>query len=160
MIEKLLASNEFIDYWSYKWSDLLLVNSEKLEKPAMWSYYHWIRGHVAANTPWDQFTRELVTAQGSTLKNGSANFYVLHQDPRILTETISLTFLGLSINCARCHNHPLEKWTNEQYYGMANLVSRVRIKSEDGAGNFTVYTVPFGELDQPLTGKPMPPPTA
>ena len=62
LIDALLARPEFVDYWAYKWSDLLLVNSEKLRPAAMWSYYHWIRNHVAANTPWDQFARELVTA--------------------------------------------------------------------------------------------------
>jgi hypothetical protein len=157
LVDALLARPEFVDYWAYRLSDLLLVNSEKLAKPAMWSYYRFIREAVAANLPWDETVRRVITAQGSTLENGAANFYVLHQDPRLLTETISQTFLGLSINCARCHNHPLEKWTNEQYFAMANLVARVRIKDGAGAGNFTVFTVPSGEVDQPLTGRPLPP---
>ena len=105
----------------------------------MWSYYHWIRNNVAANTPWDEFARELVTASGSTLENGAANFFVLHQDPPELAETVSVAFLGMSINCAKCHNHPLEKWTNDQYYGMANLFARVRAKEAPGEGNRIVY---------------------
>ncbi len=123
----------------------------------MWSYYHWIRNNVAANTPWDEFARALVTATGSTLENGAANFYVLHQDPPELAETVSVAFLGMSINCAKCHNHPLEKWTNDQYYGMANLFARVRSKEAPGEGNRIVYAVSSGELVQPLTGKPQPP---
>src|SRR2546428_11060388 len=92
----------------------------KLRPPAMWSYYHWIRNNVAANTPWDRLAGQLVTARGSTLENGAANFYALHEDPPSLAETISQAFLGMSINCARCHNHPMEKWTNDEYFGFAN----------------------------------------
>jgi hypothetical protein len=123
----------------------------------MWSYYHWIRNNVAANTPWDEFARRLVTASGSTLENGAANFFVLHQDPPDLAETVSVAFLGMSINCAKCHNHPLEKWTNDQYYGMANLFARVRSKEAGGAGHRVVYPVTSGEWIQPRTGKPQPP---
>ena len=157
LVDELLARPEFIDYWAYKWSDLLLVNSEKLQPAAMWAYYHWIRNNVAANTPWNQFARELVTATGSTLENGAANFFVLHQDPPELAETVSVAFLGMSINCAKCHNHPLEKWTNDQYYGMANLFSRVRSKEAGAAGHRIVYPVTSGEWIQPRTGKPQPP---
>jgi hypothetical protein len=153
LIESLLSRPEFVDYWAYKWSDLLLVNSEKLRPAAMWSYYHWIRNNVAANTPWNTFARQLVTATGSTLENGAANFFVLHQDPPELAETVSVAFLGMSINCAKCHNHPLEKWTNDQYYGMANLFSRVRSKEAEGDGNRVVYPVTSGEWIQPRTGK-------
>lgn len=157
LIEALLARPEFVDYWSYRWSDLLLVSSEKLTGPAMWSFHNWIRNHVAANTPWDVFAREIVTATGSTLENGAANYYVLHDEPLDLAETTSVAFLGMSINCARCHNHPMEKWTNSQYYGMANLFSRVRTKLAPGEGNRIVFSASDGDLIQPLTGKPQPP---
>ena len=156
-IEKALNRPEFVDYWAYKWSDLFLVNSKRLSREAMWSYYQWIRNNVAANTPWDQVARQVITAQGSTLENGAANFYVLHDDPMALTETTSLAFLGMSINCARCHNHPMEKWTNDQYFGMANLFARVRLKTGARDGELAVFADSEGELLQPLTGKPQPP---
>jgi len=157
LIETLLARSEFVDYWTYKWSDLLLVNSERLPPPAMWAYYHWIRNQVAANTPWDELARRLLTSTGSTLENGATNFFVLHKDPQDLTETTSQAFLGMSVNCARCHNHPLEKWTNNQYYGMASLFSRVRSKDAEGPGNLIVYSATDGEVVQPVTGKPQAP---
>src|SRR5581483_615973 len=135
LIESLLARPEWVDYWTYKWSDLLLVNSEKLQPAPMWSYYTWIRNHVEANTPWDVMVRELVTAKGNTLENGGTNFFVLHKDPLDLAETTTVAFLGMSINCARCHNHPLEKWTNNQYYAMANLYARVRAKAGTTTGS-------------------------
>ncbi|HVV01918.1 MAG TPA: DUF1549 and DUF1553 domain-containing protein, partial [Verrucomicrobiae bacterium] len=157
LIESLLARPEFADYWAYKWSDLLLVSSKDLKLPAMWAYYDWIRNNVAANTPWDVFVREIVTAKGSTLANGAANFYVLHNDPKAMAETVSQAFLGMSINCAKCHNHPLEKWTNNQYYQMANLFARVREKSGSSEGDDIIFVSDTGDLIQPLTGRPQPP---
>jgi len=128
LVDRLLARPEFVDYWSYKWSDLLLVNGARLKPAAVKAYYGWIRERVEANVPWDRLARDLVTARGSTLENGAANFYVLHEDPLDMAETVSMVFLGMSIQCAKCHDHPLEKWTNDDYYGMANLFSRVRAK--------------------------------
>jgi len=157
LIESLLRRPEFIDYWTYKWSDLLLVSSKQLKTPAMWSYYNWIRLNVATNTPWNVFAREITTARGGTLVNGAANFYILHDDPRTMAETVSQTFLGMSINCAKCHNHPLEKWTNKQYYQMANLFARVRVKSGSGEGENVIFASDSGDVVQPLTGKPQPP---
>ncbi len=162
LIESLLSSPRFDDYWTYKWSDVLLINGQKLRPKAVKSYYDWIHKNVAANTPWDVFVREIITAAGSSYDNGATNFYALHQDPESMSENVCKAFLGLSIGCAKCHNHPLEKWTNNQYYGMANLFSRVRAKGwggdfRNGDGLRTLYVVDEGELIQPLTGKPQPP---
>ena len=157
LIEKLLGRPEFVDYWSYKWSDLLLVQSKRLRPAAMWSFYQWIRQNVAANTAWDVMARQIVTAQGSTLENGAANFFVLHNDPKLIAETTSQAFLGMSINCARCHNHPMEKWTNDEYFGFANLFSRVRSKTGAVDGDNLVFASASGDLVQPLRGKPQSP---
>ncbi|HWA99360.1 MAG TPA: DUF1549 domain-containing protein [Pirellulales bacterium] len=166
LIESLLARPEYVDYWSYKWADMLLVNSERLKDRAgeggdpkatqMWAYYSWIRRHVEADTPWDTVVRELITARGNTLENGAANFFILHKDALDMAETTTVAFLGMSINCARCHNHPLEKWTNNQYYAMANLFARVRTKVAATGGNI-IFPATDGDLVQPLTGRPQPP---
>jgi hypothetical protein len=157
LIGTLLDRPEFVDYWTYKWSDLLLVTKRKLKPVAMWAYYKWVRDQVATNTPWDVFARRLLTAQGSSIENGAANYFVIHQDPRELAETTALTFLGFSMNCAKCHNHPMEKWTNDDYYGFANLFSRVRFKNGGEDGENVIFATNEGELVQPLTGKPQPP---
>jgi len=164
LIEKLLQRPEFIDYWSYKWSDLFLVTSRvgqqgpRLKTPASWAYYNWIRQNVVANTPWDQFARQVIVAQGSTLENGAGNFYMLHDNPRDAAENVSLAFLGMSINCAKCHNHPMEKWTNDEYYQFANLFARVRNKSGSGGdGDNIIFVSDDGDLVQPRTGKPQVP---
>jgi Protein of unknown function (DUF1553)/Protein of unknown function (DUF1549) len=162
VIDALLTRPEFVDYWTYKWSDLLLVSGQRLRPKAIESYSKWIREQVAANKPWDQFVRNIVTATGSTFDNGAANFYALHQDPEMMAETVAQAFMGLSINCAKCHNHPLEKWTNDQYYSFANMFSRVRAKGwggdyRNGDGMRIVYADTQGELIQPSRGAPQPP---
>jgi hypothetical protein len=157
LIDALLAQPEFVDYWTYKWSDLLLVSSRRLKPAGARSYYNWVREQVAANTPWDELAKKIVTATGSTLENGAGNFFVLHDDPTLMAETASQAFLGMSVQCAKCHNHPMEKWTNDQYYGFANLFSRVRVKNGNSEGNYIIFAAPDGELIQPLTGRPRPP---
>jgi len=162
LIDRLLASEDFVAYWSYKWSDLLLVNGTKLRPIAVESFYGWIRNSVRENKPWDQFVREILTAKGTSDEQGATNFYAIHQTPEEMTENASQAFMGLSIGCAKCHNHPLEKWTNDQYYAMANLFSRVRAKGwggepRNGDGLRTVYVANDGELLQPKYGKPQPP---
>ena len=161
-IDSLLESPEYVDYWTYRWSDLLMLNSNLLRAEGIKSYYKWIQDHVHKNTPWDQFTREILTARGEALENGAANFYAINQDPESMTENACQAFLGLSIGCAKCHNHPLEKWTNDQYYAMANLFARVRSKgwggeTRDGDASRTVLVLDRGDLIQPSRGKPQPP---
>lgn len=162
LIESLLSRSEFADYWSYRWSDLFLLNGTELRPDAIKAYYKWVHDRVAANTPWDVMVRELVTARGSSFENGATNFFALHQAPEDMAENVSQAFLGLSIGCAKCHNHPLEKWTNDQYYAFANLFSRVRAKGwggdpRNGDGLRTLVATTTGELVQPRTGKPQPP---
>ncbi|OYW17163.1 MAG: S-layer protein, partial [Planctomycetales bacterium 12-60-4] len=162
LVESLLTRSEYVDYWTYQWSDLLLLTGNRLRPKALDTYYNWIRERVEKNVPWDEFARGIVLSQGSTVENGAANFYALHQDAQDMSETVSMAFLGMSINCARCHDHPLEKWTNDDYYGMASLFARVRGKGwggdfRGGDGNRTVFLAERGEVIQPRTGKPQAP---
>ena len=161
-IDSLLESPEYVDYWTYRWSDLLMLNSNLLRADGIKAYYQWIRDHVQRNTPWDQLTREILTARGDAIENGATNFYAINQDPESMTENACQAFLGLSIGCAKCHNHPLEKWTNDQYYAMANLFARVRAKgwggeTRDGDSARTLMVLDRGDLIQPLRGKPQAP---
>jgi hypothetical protein len=162
LIDLLLARPEFVDYWTYRWSDVFLVTGRKLRPAAVQAYATWIRDRVAENTPWDEMVRRVVTATGSSTDNGATNFFAVHQDPETMAENVSQAFLSLSINCAKCHNHPLEKWTNDQYYAFANLFARVRAKgwggdARNGDGKRTVFVTTRGDLLQPRTGKPQPP---
>lgn len=162
LIDRLLASEDYVDYWAYKWSDLLLINGTKLRPVAVEAFYQWVHQAVRENRPWDQMVRDVLMATGDARENGATNFYAIHQSPEEMTENASQAFLGLSIGCAKCHNHPLEKWTNDQYYAMANLFARVRAKGwggepRNGDGIRTLYVAQAGELLQPGRGKPQPP---
>lgn len=162
LIEQLLSRPEFVDYWAYQWSDVLLLSGSRLRPDAIKAYYKWIRERVADNTPWDQFARGVILAKGSTFENGAANFYALHQDPQDMVETTSMAFLGMSIQCAHCHDHPNEKWTNDDYYGMVSLFARVRGKgwggdTRSGDGNRVIFLADSGEVLQPRTARPQPP---
>ncbi|HEX5483610.1 MAG TPA: DUF1549 domain-containing protein [Terriglobia bacterium] len=167
LIEALMKRPEFVDYWAYKWSDMLLVSSNKLSYAEMWSYYDWIRQNVAENTPWNKFVDEIVTASGNTLQNGAANYWVIHRDPIEISENMTEAFLGMNITCAHCHNHPLAKWTQKDYFGMANLFARVRLKmgapgtSRPGVGpifkDVTVYSGARGQYTDERFSHPLPP---
>ena len=166
LIGRLLDRPEFTDYWAFKWSDLLLVSSRKLPQPAMWAFYRKVRQSVADNEPWDAFARDVLTATGSNLTNGAGNYFVLHKDVTDLTETTAVTFLGTSITCCRCHNHPLEKWTQDEYWAFANLFARVGLKNGDRAGEVLVQSRADGDAlhlrrgtamaPTPLDGQPLP----
>jgi hypothetical protein len=133
----------------------------------MWSYYNWIRDSVASNKPWNKFASEIVTATGKTLDNGAANYWVIHRDPLDTSENMAQAFLGINISCAHCHNHPLAKWTQKDYYGMANLFARVRLKTSAPSGfrpgvgslfnDVTVYSAPTGEFMDDRLMIPLPP---
>ncbi len=157
LIDALLEREEFTDYWTNRWADVLLVSTSKLSSTAMWSFHNWIRESIKTNKPWDRMAREIITASGSTLENGAANYFVMHKEPTDLNENFSMAFLGMSITCARCHNHPLEKWTQKQYFQMANLFGRVSMKNGQRGGDVFVYTSPFGEVNHPRLNKPLDP---
>ena len=157
LVESILAREEFIDYWAYQWSDLLLVSSRSLRPAAMWSFYRWIRESVANNTPWDLFVREILVSSGNTRQNGALNYFQLHRNTIELAENVTQAFLGLRITCARCHNHPLEKWTQNDYYQFANLLSRVSEKDGAEGGDVVIYNSPSGDVNHPRLSKPLPP---
>ena len=125
----------------------------------MWSFYRWIRESVAKNTPWDQFVHEILVSSGNTRQNGALNYFQLHKNTIELSENVTQAFLGLRITCARCHNHPLEKWTQNDYYAFANLLSRVSEKDGAEPGDVVVYTSASGNVNHPRLAKPLPPKT-
>ena len=157
LIDRLIQKDEFVDYWSYKWSDLLLVSSRRLNSTAMWAFYDWIRESVKQNKPWDKFARDIFLSSGSTRENGALNYFVLHKDPIELSENATQAFLGQRITCARCHNHPLEKWTQTQYFQMANLFARIGVKNGTKAGENIVFAKVSGDVLYPKSARPLPP---
>ena len=128
LVERLLQRGEFADFWALKWADLLKIEERQLDKTGMQVFHQWIRDSIAANKPLDQFARELIAARGSTYKNPAANWWRANRDPITRAENTSRVFLGVQLNCAQCHNHPFERWTQDDYYGWADVFARVDYK--------------------------------
>ncbi len=157
LIGELLFHPEYVDYWTYKWADLLRVNRDLIGEKGMWALYRWLRECVAENRPWDEIVRDLLTATGPTTNNGPANFYRLGSRPEEFAENISQAFLGIRIQCAKCHNHPFEKWTQSDYYRMSGFFARVGRKADKSGGGIVVFAAAKGDVDHPKLGRPIPP---
>jgi len=138
-IDQLLASDAYVDYWTLKWGDLLRSNRKFLSDKGMWEFREWIRQSVASNKPYDVFVRELLTAKGSSYANPAANFYRVARQPKEAMETATQLFLGVRMVCAQCHDHPFERWTQDQYYQMAAFFSAVGVRPGFQSGEEIVY---------------------
>ncbi len=125
LIDELVARPEFADHWALKWSDLLRNEEKVLDTKGVDVFHAWIRESVASGKPLDQFVRELITARGSTYGNPPANYWRANRDPFTRAETTARLFLGTRLQCAKCHNHPFERWTQDDYYSWAALFARV-----------------------------------
>lgn len=128
LVERLMARTEFADFWSLKWADTLRVESRTMDEKGMTVFHAWIRDAVARNVPVNQFAHDILAAQGSTYKVPQANFYraLREQNPR--AEAIAQVFLGTRLKCAQCHNHPFDKWTQDDYFNWSAVFSRVDYK--------------------------------
>jgi len=119
LIDRLLESPGFADYWALKWADLLRVEEKVLDRRGVAAFHGWIRQSIAENKPVDQFAREILTALGSTYAVAPANYYRALRAPDRRAEAVAQIFLGTRLSCAKCHNHPFERWTMDDYYGFA-----------------------------------------
>jgi hypothetical protein len=161
LVDRLLDRPEYVDYWTLKWGDLLRVNSEKLGAQGMLAFNLWLRDSFRSNKPVNQMVEQLVTAQGSIFSNGPANFFRVAGTPEDLAETTAQVFMGVRLQCARCHHHPFEAYGQDDYYGLAAYFARIRSKGSDEFGLFgreqVVYVADSGEVYQPRSGKKMVP---
>src|SRR5262249_5768325 len=134
LILRLLDRPEYADYWTVKWSDLLRCSRAFLGEKGMWSFRNWIYTNLSRNRPYDQFVKDLLIAQGSAWKEGQANYYRVGDTPQDLTETTAQVFLGIRLQCAKCHHHPFEKWSQQDYYQFAAFFARIGVKNTKEAG--------------------------
>jgi len=164
-IDDLLTRPEFATFWTLQWDDWLHNFGRFGTVKPMLVLRNWVHASLRTNKPLNRFAAELLTARGNTYRIGPANFYRLHQGPENLTEAVASIFLGVRLDCARCHQHPFEKWTQDDYYGLAAYFARVGKKygHEYGpvrgiyGGDQEILVAPAGEVRQPRTGKIMAP---
>jgi hypothetical protein len=156
-IDAVLARPEFVDYWAVKWGDLLRINRDALQEKGMWSFHNWVRASLRDGKPLDQFAREILTAEGSTFTEGPANFYRIGRTAEDWAETTAQVFLGVRLQCAKCHHHPFERWSQDDYFGMAAFFTRLGTKNSTEFGIFgretVIYPRPTGEVTHPRTRK-------
>jgi hypothetical protein len=165
LIDVLLERPEYADFWTLKWSDVFRSSRKAIQVKGVYVFQHWLREHLERNTPFNAVVRELITADGSTFANPPANFYRIARDPQNLAETTAQLFFGIRMQCAKCHNHPFERWTQDDYYSMAAFFARVRQKQDpvepgpnaQTPGGEVIYSERGGEVTQPRTGRVMPP---
>lgn len=155
LVDRLLDSDEFASFWALKWGDVLRSNSKKLKMAGVHKFRQWIYESIRNDKPLDEFARELLTANGSVFENPAANFWRASRDPQDATETTAQLFLGVRIQCAKCHNHPFERWTQDNYYGIAAAFARVGRKNSVDAEEEVIYSQAGGEVTQPRTNKQM-----
>ena len=134
-IDALLASDAFTDHWTNKWSDLLQVNSKFLGKEGAAKFKDWIRSSIAENKPYDRFVYEILTASGSNREHPAASYYKILRTPEETVENSTHLFLAVRFNCNKCHDHPFERWTQDQYYQTAAFFAQVGLKKDEASGN-------------------------
>ena len=165
LIDELLQQPEFADFWALKWADLLRTEEKVLDTKGVQAFHRWIRQGVAENKPVDQFVREILTARGSTYENPAANYLRALRDPVTRAESTAQLFLGTRLQCARCHNHPFDRWTQGDYYDWADVFAPVQYKildnrrrdgldSHEFIGEQIVWASAKSEVKNPRTGKP------
>ncbi|MEX0726681.1 MAG: DUF1549 domain-containing protein [Planctomycetaceae bacterium] len=155
-IDELLASNEFVEHWTLKWSDLLLSSRKHIDEKAVWTFRNWIRSALSTNMPYDEFAREIMTATGSAYENPAANYFRIAREPKILMENMTQVFLGTRFSCNQCHDHPFERWTQTQYYELSAFFANVGRKPGPISGEEIVYNLRAPQqVTHPGTGQPV-----
>ena len=162
LIDRLLSRPEYADFWANKWADLLRPNPYHAGIKATYNYDQWIREQFRKNVPYDRFVRELITAQGSTWKNGAAVFYRNRREPEELAPMVGQLFLGVRLDCAKCHQHPSEKWSQKDFYAFAAFFGRIGRKGQGilapiSGGEEVVFVAESGSVKHPLTGEVLKP---
>jgi hypothetical protein len=156
-IDALLARPEFNDFWALKFADVLRSNSRLIQAKGAQVFHRWIRDSIERRRPLDQFVVDLLTAEGSSFQNPAANYFRISRDPENSTETTAQLFLGVRIQCAKCHNHPFERWTQDDYYGFAAFFAGVRQKKGAVPEDEVIVASERGDVRQPRTGTVMKP---
>lgn len=143
LVDELLARPEFADFWALKWCDVLRVNRQTLGHKRAYAYYRWIRDSLASNKPYDEFCREIVAAEGPLVAAPAGNLYKVVTKPGEMSSTLSQVFLGVRIECAQCHHHPFDRWSQTDYFGMQAFFTQVAFK---GTGDNEIL---FASKDSP-----------
>jgi len=158
LIDELLERKEFSEIWVGKWAELLQVRSSNtVSYKSMFLYYNWLADKLQKNTPMDEMVRELLSANGGTFKNPATNFFQTTTDTLLLTENVAQVFMGMRIQCAQCHDHPFDRWTQNEYYEFASFFSQIGRKRGEDYRELIVFNRGGGEMRHPVDNRVMKP---
>jgi hypothetical protein len=158
LIDELLERKEFSEIWVNKWAELLQVRSTiTVSYKSMFLYYNWLVEKLSRNMPMDQMVQELLGASGGTFKNPATNFFQTTTETLPLTENVAQVFMGMRIQCAQCHNHPFDRWTQDDYYGFAAFFAQIGRKTGEDYRETIVFNSGGGEVNHPVGGRVMAP---
>ena len=153
LIDRLIGSPAYVDHWTVKWGDLLQSSRKYLGDKGVYEFRQWIRDSIAANKPYDTLVRELLTARGSSYDNPAANYFRVTRDPKPTMEKTTQVFLGVRMVCTQCHDHPFERWTQNQYYQMSAFFSPVGLRAGYEVGEEIVFDQRSGyDMKHPKDG--------
>jgi WD40 repeat protein/mono/diheme cytochrome c family protein len=138
LVDKLIGGKEYVEYWTNKWADLLQVNRKFLGVEGAVAFRRWIREQVDKNVPYDQFVRSILTSGGTNREHPEASYFKILRDPASMMENTTQLFLAVRFNCNKCHDHPFERWTQDQYYQTAAYFARVGLKPDPASGGKTI----------------------
>ena len=138
LVDDLIGNEDYVVYWTNRWADLLQVNRKFLGVEGATKFRDWIADSVAEGKPYDQFAREILTATGSNREVPAASYYKVLRDPESLVENTTHLFLGIRFNCNKCHDHPFERWTQDQYYETAAYFAQVGLSKDPESGSARV----------------------
>ncbi len=150
LVDKLVGSDEYVEYWSNKWADLLQVNGKFLAREGATSFRKWIRDEITANTSYDQFAKKVVTATGSNKDVPQAAYYKILREATATMENTTHLFLAIRFNCNKCHDHPFERWTQDQYYETAAYFAQYGLDKDPASGDRSAFGATAVEGAKPL----------
>lgn len=157
LIDELLETPEHAKFMALKWGDILRIRSGSVSSAGVFKYHRWLVRAFQQNMPYDKFAGQLLTASGSTFEVPAANYYRTAADTNDCTESTAQIFLGARLECAKCHNHPHERWTQDNYYGLGSFFNRIQRDTTDRRDELFVSIARTGEVKQPRTGETMKP---
>lgn len=160
LVDKLLRSPAYVDRWTNKWADLLDCNSKYMGPLGERKFRDWIHFAIARNMPYDQFVRTLLASSGDSYAHPAVNYLRVISDTSTATEDVTQLFLGIRFSCARCHDHPFERWTQDQYYQLGAFFADLASKPGPRPDDLIFYDKSSGEVINPRTNepaKPLPP---
>ena len=152
LIEELLNRDEYVDYWTMKWLDILRADQLIVTPQGTVAMQRWLRHCFQQNVPFDQMARELLTVQGSTTAEGPGAFYKILKEPDEMSRAVSQLLLGVRIECAQCHHHPSERWSQGDYTALAGFFTGVKLKKLPN-GTEAIVSLGGKDLPHPRTGE-------